>query len=95
MASDPGRVVHDNPGAFASLATGKEDAAETTRQQLANEGAGCLPNRICKKSMTHDVDSHSACASVVGVNQQCIRQLASVRLTCMICPKRDSRYGRL
>ena len=37
---------HVNPSAFAS---GKEDAAETAMHQSAAEGAGGLPNRICKK----------------------------------------------
>ena len=50
-------------------------------QESDDEAAVCLLNRICKKSMTHDVDSHSACASVVVVDQKCLRQLASVRLT--------------
>ena len=53
-------------------------------QQSDDEGAGCHLNRICKKSMTHDVDSHSACASVVVIDQNAIVATADLRYFCKI-----------
>ena len=56
--------------------------------QSAAEGAGGLPNRICKKK--YDVDSHSAYYVRQYVDQKCLRHLASGMLTCYAnCPKRD------
>ena len=81
---------------FYLIFSGKQDAAETAMHQSADEGAGGLPNRICKRK--YDARRlfpfSIMCASSMSI-RNVSRHLASAMLTCYVnCLNRGSRYGR-